>query len=121
MFMSSKPNYFDSSTELSEGAQEVVDALIKQGSDFKDFLATQAMKPSALTIFANIVLGVLTSGFVHAIYYLGCLIARGADMQKWEDKDPITWFFNKVHGKGDGYEAVPAEDEDERPTVFEAL
>lgn len=52
-----------------------------------------------LYVLGNILLDVVSLGIVHAIFYIGSLIAFGARMQKWESKDPITWFFHRLNAK----------------------
>ncbi len=65
--------------------------------DFKAFQKKEEETRGHLYVLGNLLLGVFTLGIVHAIFYLGCLIAYGTEFQKWESKDPITWFFTRIN------------------------
>jgi len=91
--MSKKENMFDSSTDLDSEDLALIPKIVEAKKDFEEFLA----KPHwLLVVLGNVALIACTGPIAHAIYFIGCLINRGTDFQKWEDYDPITWFFKQV-------------------------
>ncbi len=54
-------------------------------------------KHSKSYIFLNIILGILSLGLIHGVFYLSCLIIYGFNTSKWPYKNPISFVAKKIN------------------------
>lgn len=84
---------------LTDAQKKIIQTNQAIKEDFQTFQKKEEETRGHLFVLGNLLLGVFTVGIVHAIFYVGCLIAYGTQFQKWESTDPITWFFHRVNAK----------------------
>lgn len=82
---------------LTDAEKTMLQTTLAITEDFKVLQKKEEETRDHLFILGNLLLGIFTVGIVHAIFYIGSLIAYGSQFQKWESTDPITWFFHRVN------------------------